>query len=96
MRNHAKLALISLSVVFNMITIVAQIILAILKMYPEIRDMVFNAHIEEMKKKNAEAVNTSSKTDDQRPIEDAMNSKNSGKPSNAPGAEVITNWPDIK
>lgn len=46
-------------------------------------------------KRNADAVEESSHSGDQRPIEDAMGSTKTGKPSGIPGTEVRKNLPGV-
>ena len=80
------------------ISIVVQIILALAKAFPIIDkwlDQAYNAKIEAMKKQNSEAIDTAFETDDQRPIEDAMNSSKTGKPSGVPGSEIVDSLPGV-
>lgn len=81
------------------ISIIAQIILALSKAFPIVEkwlDEAYNAKIEAAKKKNDEAIETGFETQDQRPIEDAMNSTKTGEVSGVPGAEIVDSLPGVK
>lgn len=78
---------------------IISLILAIFKAFP-ILDKWFEQFKEakeiEAKKRNRESVEESAQTGDQRPIEDAMNSSKTGKPSGIPGSEIKDKLPGVE
>lgn len=81
------------------LSLVAQIVLALSKAIPIVNkwlDEIYNAKIQAMKEKNDEAVKTGFEQQDQRPIEDAMNSSMKGEISGVSGSEIVDKLPGVK
>ena len=80
------------------LSLVAQIVLALSKAIPIVNkwlDEIYNARIEAMKERNDEAIKTGFEQQDQRPIEDAMNSSKTGEISGVPGSEIVDKLPGV-
>lgn len=77
------------------ISIVVQLIIAILKAFPVVRDAVFNEQIKDMKRENRDALRKAIEQQDQRDLEIAMGSTKPGKPSGIPGTEIVSDLPGL-